>query len=50
MELLVMFSIYMGWMFIAGVIGLIGLGILLLCDYVFNTHVGRRACRWIMDK
>lgn len=47
MELLLMFAIFNILLFIAGVLFVVILGALLLTDYVFKTHVGRRVCRWI---
>lgn len=46
-EMIFMIAIILGWFAIAGLLEILGLGALLLIDYVFKTHVGRRVCRWI---
>ena len=44
-ELLLIFATYIGLFILAGCLYLMVVGVLLICDALFGTHIGRKAAR-----
>lgn len=49
LEGMMMLIIYAGLILAAVGAGFVLLGLLLLCDMIFKTHIGRRACKWLFN-